>query len=182
MKYELAPYHRNAPDEELLADLRRVAAEIGKSSITRDEYDERGRFSSSTLTRRFGSWFAATDKVGLDRTRNLTITNEELLSNLAELWARLGRQPRYGNLNAETSKFSAGTYENRFGTWRKALEAFVKWANESEPTPAPEKNAVSPPMASEPLEKEPARAVDKGTKSARRTTAQSEIEGACPYA
>ena len=44
MKFELEPYHRNVPDEELVADIRRVAKELGKRSVTIDEYNERGRF------------------------------------------------------------------------------------------------------------------------------------------
>lgn len=130
MKYELEPYHRDVPDKELLSDLGRVAAELGKLRVTIDEYNERGRFHSTTLTRRFGSWFAATDRAGLARTRNLHIPNDDLFSNLVELWTGLGRQPRYNDLRPATSRFSAGTYEKRFGTWRKALEAFVLWANE----------------------------------------------------
>lgn len=51
MKYELEPYNRNVPDEELLADLSRVAKELGKNRVTIDEYNERGRFHATTLTR-----------------------------------------------------------------------------------------------------------------------------------
>lgn len=132
MKFELEPYHRDVPDEELLADLNRVAIELDRNRVTIDEYNERGRFHSTTLTRRFRSWFAATDKAGLRRTRNLNIPNEELFANLVELWTSLGRQPRYQDLKPGTSRFSSGTYEKRFGTWREALAAFVHWANEGE--------------------------------------------------
>lgn len=141
MKYELEPYHRDVPDGELLADLRRVATVLGRNRVTIDEYNERGRFHSTTLTRRFGSWFAATDRAGLDRTRNLNIPNEELFSNVVMLWTNLGRQPRYNDLKPGTSRFSSGTYEKRFGTWRKALETFVQWANESELPPVPDESA-----------------------------------------
>lgn len=136
MKYQLEPYNRDVPDEDLLADLRRVAKESGKNRVTIDEYNERGRFHATTLQRRFGSWFVATDRAGLARTRNLNIPNEDLFANLVELWTGLGRQLRYGDLKAEASRFSSGTYKRRFGTWRKALVAFVRWANQGE-LPAP---------------------------------------------
>jgi 5-methylcytosine-specific restriction endonuclease McrA len=132
MKFELEPYHRNTTDDELLSDLRRVAGDLRKSSVTGDEYNERGRFHSCTLCRRFGSWFKALAQAGLGKTRNLNIPNEELFNNLAEVWARLGRQPKYEDLTSQVSKYCSGTYGNRFGTWRKALEAFVSWANEGE--------------------------------------------------
>jgi HNH endonuclease len=140
MKYELEPYNRNVPDEELLADLGRVAKELGKNRVTIDEYDERGSFHATILTRRFGSWFVATDRAGLGRTRNLNIPNEELFANLVELWTGLGKQPRYQDLKPETSRFSSGTYEKRFGTWRKALAAFVQWANEGDLASARDEN------------------------------------------
>jgi hypothetical protein len=143
MKYELDPYNRNVPDDELLADLKRVATELGKGCISSEEYDTRGRFSRMTLIRRFGSWFAATDKVGLRRIRNLNNPQEELFSNLVELWTSLGRQPHYSDLKkAGASKFGARTYVNRFGTWRRALEAFCRWANEGEVAPSSNRGAT----------------------------------------
>lgn len=115
--------------EELLADLRRVAADLRKDSVTIEEYRAHGRWSPNPFQLRFGSWFSALDEAGLARTRNLGITDEDLFENLEEVWIRLARQPKYGELHPPLSRFSAGTYENRFGTWRKALELFVQYAN-----------------------------------------------------
>jgi hypothetical protein len=130
MRYELEVHHRNVPDEELLAELRRVAALVAPATVTIDRFNEHAAFHSTTLSRRFGSWFRALDIAGLPRTRKLNISTEELFENLVRVWLKLGRQPKYQDLTREHSLFSAGTYENRFGTWRKALEAFVSWANE----------------------------------------------------
>ena len=130
MKFRLEPHRRDIPDDVLIEDVSRVAAELGTRRVTIDQYNERGRFHATTLTRRFGSWFKAVDLAGLEKTRNLNIPNDELFENLAALWLKLGRQPRYREAEAGESRYSAGTYEKRFGTWRKALEAFVSWANE----------------------------------------------------
>ena len=130
MRYELEVHHRNVPNDELIAELRRVAEMLDRSSVTIDQFNEHGKFHSSTLSRRFGSWFKALDAAGLQKTRNLHLTNEQLLENLVAVWLKLGRQPKYQDLTKDNSAFSSGTYENRFGTWRKALEAFVDWANE----------------------------------------------------
>lgn len=138
MKFRLEPYHRNVADDELIADVKRVAAELGKKSVTIDEYNERGRFHNTTLSRRFGSWFVVLAKAGLDKTRNLNISNEELFNNLVEIWLSLGRQPKYQELTKAISKYSVGTYEKRFGGWRAALEMFVRWANGGEISPVPE--------------------------------------------
>ena len=42
---------------------------------------------------------------------------------------KLGRQPRYSEVLKPFSKYSVETYAHRFGTWRKALEAFVNYIN-----------------------------------------------------
>jgi predicted restriction endonuclease len=132
MKFQLEEYHRNVSDDELVADLRRVAAELEKASVTIEEYNERGTFHSATYGRRFGNWFKALEKAGLQKTRNLNITEEELFQDLEDTWRKLGRQPRYEEMRAPLSKYSSGTYENRFGTWRKALEKFVQYVNNEE--------------------------------------------------
>ena len=51
------------------------------------------------------------------------------MENIKSLWIILGRQPRYSEIKAPLSNYSAGTYENRFGTWRNALREFVNWVN-----------------------------------------------------
>jgi len=125
MKYELDGFNRNTPDEKLIMDLKRVADELNKSP-TIDEYNEKGVFHASTITRRFGSWFKALKIAGLKSTRSqINIPKEELFKNIEEIWINLGRQPRYNEIQKPLSKYSAGTYENRFGSFRKALEAFV---------------------------------------------------------
>jgi len=130
MRFQLETHHRNVPDEELIAELKRVAELLNSGSVTIDQFNEHAKFSSSTLARRFGSWFKALEAGGLQKTRNLNLTNEQLFENLVTVWLKLGRQPKYQDLTKEYSLFSAGTYENRFGSWRKGLEAFVLWANE----------------------------------------------------
>lgn len=131
-RFELEPHHRNVTDEEFVADLRRVASELGATTVTIDQYNERGQYHASTLSRRFGSSFKAIERAGLEKSRKLNISNKELFQNLIEVWGRLGQQPKYDDLTSKISRFSSGTYEKRFGGWRKALEACVAWANEGE--------------------------------------------------
>jgi len=133
MKFELEEYHRGVTDEELITDLQRVASEMGKTAITRADNDERGKFNSTTFIRRFGSWLDALEKAGLEKTRTpMNLPEEVLFQNLEEIWIKLGRQPRYVEVHKPLSKYHVGTYENRFGTWRKALEKFVAYINNEE--------------------------------------------------
>jgi hypothetical protein len=121
MKYELEEHHRNIPEKELIADLKRVANDLQKSP-TIDEYNERGSYHSTTLTRHFGSWPKVLKAAGLSETRSpLNISEEELFQNIQEIWLGLGRQPRYQEIQKPFSKYSAGTYENRFGSWAEGI-------------------------------------------------------------
>ncbi|MDR3740868.1 MAG: HNH endonuclease [Terracidiphilus sp.] len=130
MTFELEPFHRNISDNDLVADVKLVAAQLGGTTLTIDQYNEHGRFHATTLTRRFGSWFNVLESAGLEKTRNLNISEEELFQNLVEVWTKLGSQPKYNDLTKDVSRYSSGTYEKRFGSWRRALEAFVQWTNE----------------------------------------------------
>ncbi len=130
MKFALDDYHRNTPEDILLGDLKLVADKLRKKSVTRYEYEDNGRFSTTTYVRRFGSWFNALERAGLEKTRTpMNIPDEELFHNLEEIWVTLGRQPRYREVLKPVSKYSVGVYEKRYGNWRKALERFVEFIN-----------------------------------------------------
>lgn len=133
MAFQLEPQHRNIPDAELLADIQRVAAGLGNRRLTWAAYLHAGRFGAETIRKRFGSWNAALEAAGVSVGKRWRVPDEELFANLAELWTRLGRQPRRDDLGRSGSRFSSSTYEQRFRGWRKALEAFVAFANANEP-------------------------------------------------
>ena len=141
MKFELNDFHRNTSDEELLNDLKAVSNIINKDTVTMEEYNQYGKYHSTTLTRRFGSWFLCLQKAQLQMSRSkIGISNEALFDNIEKVWIKLGKQPSYTQME-EYGEFSIGTYTKRFGGWRKALEAFVDYVNsteikidESEPT------------------------------------------------
>lgn len=139
MKFELEESLRGAPDEELLEDLRRSAKALGRETITMAEYEVVGNTHPSTIQRRFGSWPKALKLAGLQLSRSkIGITDDELFENIKSLWISLGRQPRYTEVKATSSLFSAGTYENRFGSWSKALGRFVEWVNSDSPNQSQE--------------------------------------------
>lgn len=130
MKFELEESLRGAPDEELLDDLRRCATALGQETITMSEYAQFGKGHPSTFQRRFGSWPKSLKLAGLRPSRSqIGISDDELFENIKSLWLNLGRQPRYTEVKAPTSLFSAGTYENRYGSWSRALVLFVEWVN-----------------------------------------------------
>lgn len=121
-----------ATEDELVNDLRRVSEEIGKPSITMDEYERLGKYSKGPFSRVFGTWPNALKKAGLSSSDNFhpRISDEKLFQNLERIWIALGRQPAYLDIERPLSDHSVTTYERRFGSWRAALEAFVSYVNE----------------------------------------------------
>lgn len=133
MKFKLEQNLKGKSDDELLVELRKAASKAGRKTITLAEYEEFGIGHASTFQRRFGSWPKALELAGLQPSRSkIGISEAELFQNLKQLWSELGRQPRYQEVKAPVSNFSAGTYENRFGSWSNALREFVEWVNSDE--------------------------------------------------
>lgn len=118
-------------DDELVADMRRVAVEFGAGSLPSRLYESRGKYSSVTARERFGSWNAALMVVGLPVLHVNEVTDDDLFGNLEQMWVRMGRQPRRRELVPPMSRFSQAPYNRRFGSWRQALEEFVLWADSS---------------------------------------------------
>lgn len=136
MKYKLEEFHRNIADKELLDDMNRVAMKLDRSTVTTRQYAEHGKFSFQTIMLRFGSWRKALEKTGLKGTRqqmNRTVADEELFKNIESVWAKLGRQPKWRDIQQKNiSNIGGGPYIRSFGSWRKALESFIEYANREE--------------------------------------------------
>lgn len=120
--------------EELIEDLKSVANLLKKETVTHAEYNAYGKYSSNAVLKKFKTWFDALKEAGLKKTRTYGVTDEEYFKNLEIIWEKLGRQPKYSEIQKPFSKYSSGAYERRFGSWRKALEAFVKYINSDENT------------------------------------------------
>ncbi len=132
VKFEYSDYHKIASNDELIADLKAVAKELNVTSLSMQEYDQNGTYSSSAVTRRFGTWNKALSIAGLDY-RNKTFTNEELFENLEKVWIKLGKQPTRRNMDdTGLSAISSGAYSRRFRNWSNALKAFIAYINETD--------------------------------------------------
>jgi len=133
MKFELNNYHKNIPDADLLEDIKRIAQSLPQKTVTGPEYEILGKYSLSTVEKRFGSWIKSLEAAGLETLgRKKNASKEELFENLKEVWVKLGRQPSYQDMHAPLSKFSGKPYIIRFGSWRKGLEEFVEFVNQTE--------------------------------------------------
>ncbi len=129
-KLELKHDLREITDDHLIEDLRRVATAFSDSILRQRAYKEHGNFGVTTVIRRFGSWNSAIRLAGLDVTVERNIDDTELMENLRRVWELMGHQPKYGEMSPPASRYNISTYERRFGSWRKALEQFVQYAED----------------------------------------------------
>jgi len=132
MKFELDDFQRNTPIDEFINDIRSVAELLNKNTLTTREYDKYGKFHSRTIFKRFSSWLQALELAGLQKSsqRSRGSSVEDLFKNIEEIWTRLGRQPRFRDMVKPLSRYGVKPYILKFGSWRNALESFIKFINE----------------------------------------------------
>lgn len=124
-------YHRSVSDDELIADLRETANRLAQQSLSMREYDEKGKFSSSTISKRFGTWNHALYLANLNYRKKFSYSEDEMFENIETVWIKLGRQPTCRDIdNTVISNISSGSYIRKYGQWSNALKAFIVYINE----------------------------------------------------
>ena len=125
---------KNAPKStaDLLLDLKEVANKNNTTKLTLEIYSRDGKYDPTTITRRFGTWNKALEKVNLSPGNIGFYADEELFENILNIWQKIGRQPTRREIDADPSSISSGPYKRRFITWTEAMKSFVKYMNERE--------------------------------------------------
>ena len=118
-------------NKELIVEMQRVLAAVGGNILTMPLFDAHSTVSSGTVSRRFGGWAKALKQAGIEQSEmaNKNWTNEECFENLASVWTHHAKQPSIRQMFSSPSVITGDAYITRWGTWRKALRAFVTWAN-----------------------------------------------------
>lgn len=116
-------------EEELVADLKKVALSLEATTISKEEYNAKGTYSAETIKDRYGSWNRALKAAGLKNSKERDLSEESLMQNIFEVWTRLGDQPTYKQMHRPLSKYSTRPYIARYGSWQNALAKFVEYAN-----------------------------------------------------
>ncbi len=144
-KFQLERVPRSpASDEEIIADIQRVAGLVAPNAISFRAYSKLGSIHPATAALRFGTWNKAIVAAGLKVGSERDISDDRLFENIMQLWEFYGRQPRVRKLTRPPSTISYGPYERRFRSWTNALKQFVEYANSkgAEP-PTPDKGTGS---------------------------------------
>jgi len=130
--------HRMTNDE-IIGSLRGLADRFGKSELTVAEVEVNLPFGGQTLRNRWGSSRAAFEAAGLSVTNHgRRYTDEECFNNMLEVWTHYARPPQYREMGEPPSSVGGKAYVKRFGTWNKALAAFVDRVNADPDNLSPE--------------------------------------------
>lgn len=111
-------------DEELLANLKKLANELGKSPTAEECNKCRYTANQSTYRARFGSWNNAKKAAGLDTNSKFSIRSEtELIEGLQKFFSTHNRAPTQKECRVENGLAGPNTYKDTFGGWEAALNA-----------------------------------------------------------
>jgi hypothetical protein len=79
---------KNSPvdSDELLNDLKRVAEKLGEDTLTQKLYSTHGKYDVSNLSKRFGTWNDAIEKIGLKPGNVNNYPDEDLFENILNIW------------------------------------------------------------------------------------------------
>ena len=119
-------------DKIIYEDLLNVAKKIKLRTVPYAEYKKHGKYSADYICTRFKKWNIALKNAGLEETgfSKDKITEQECFDEIERIWIFLGRQPTSTDLTkTNICKYCIDTFKRRFGSWRKALEAFVNYVN-----------------------------------------------------
>ena len=125
MKFELNDYHRNIPTDELLFDVKDTAKRLNKSTLTMDEYAKHGKYNSSTISRRFGSWKVVLKLCGLEikgHNFKYQYADEDVINDLWRVANILGRDTVTRDEYDAYGEYVGSTLEKRYGTWNFILQ------------------------------------------------------------
>lgn len=198
---------RRMTDDQILAELRRVARARRRKVLRVCDLDAASSVGYAAVVARFGSWPAALERARLVLShRGRRYTTPDCFDNLAALWTALGRRPGYDDLRRPPSQIGPRAYVLRFGTWRRALAAFVAWssgegssgdaatgapappripATDVTPTPAPvpeERQRVSAALRFRVLERDRFRCMACGQSPANDPACTLEADHIVPFA
>jgi hypothetical protein len=121
---------RAISDSEIIDEICKISERLGKESLSGADIEANSDISQSMMYRRFGSVSAALKRAGVKQVKHgKRYTEVQLFENLIAVWTHYGRAPSALEMDRPPSLAGQNAYIHRYGGWRKALRAFVEFAN-----------------------------------------------------
>lgn len=115
--------HKKIPKKDILDDLSKTQEKIDEYLSTK-RYDEHGKYCSTTVKNRIGSWKEAKEQAGLEPlppNQRQKYSEEELLQDLRDTREELG-EFLSKNKYDEHGNYRSDLIRSRFGSWNQAKE------------------------------------------------------------
>ncbi len=165
-------------DNEILEQIRNVAARLGKPALSGADIEANSEITQSQMNRRFGSVSTAFKQAGVEHVNHgRRYTENEIFENLLNVWTHYGRSPAALEMDRSPSTVGKNAYIHRYGGWRKALKAFVERANseaDDNPTPDSERQPFTPAERTGPTAS-PSTVANSNTKTGSQTNARFRV-------
>jgi len=101
---------RAMSDEEILARIRDVSAQLGKTSLAGADIEANSEISRDMMHRRFGSVSAALRQSGVEQVSlGRRHTEDEVFENLLKVWTHYGRAPTVSEMDLPPSTVGKNT-------------------------------------------------------------------------
>ena len=115
--------------DEIVEELKRVSEKLNSKSFTTKEFEANSDMSKSVF--KGNNSFNKLMKIaGLEiPIISRKYTDEERFENLLNVWTHYGRQPNYAEMKKTPSVVGPKAYVIRWGSWTKALIAFIEKVN-----------------------------------------------------
>lgn len=115
---------------DIIEELKKVHKIICKS-FTFKEFKHHSNISSNSINKYFKGYSEALIEAGIfPKKESLRYDDKERFENLLTVWTHYGRQPSYKEMSKPPSLIGGKSYVTRWGSWIKALLAFLERVNQ----------------------------------------------------
>lgn len=122
--------NESASKEDVIAELQRVSEIFGRQVFSSKQFNQHARFTEHLVRKAFGTWHKAMQAAGLSTNAlGKRYTDEECFENMLQVWTHYGRPPQHREMTLAPSVVGPKAYTLRWGSWTKALYAFVERVN-----------------------------------------------------
>lgn len=117
-------------DDQIISELKRVATVLKANSFSLKEFRKNSQLNTSVLFHRkntFNKFMKIAELESPIKSRRYS--DQDCFENLLKVWTHFGRQPSYAEMKSPPSVVGPKAYVLRWGTWTKALLAFIEKVN-----------------------------------------------------